>query len=79
MNPDLKQPSTATGLILASFVIGGWATIHIYSVFFHALSAPLWQTVSLIALQCWLYAGMFIVAHDTMPVSYTHLTLPTKA
>ena len=70
MNPDLKQPKTATGLILASLVIGGWATIHIYSVFFHALSAPLWQTVSLIALQCWLYAGMFIVAHDTMHGSF---------
>ena len=71
MNPDLKQPSTATGLILASLVIGGWAAIHIYSVFFHTLSAPVWQTVSLIALQCWLYAGMFIVAHDTMHGSLT--------
>jgi len=61
-----SQHSTVTGLLLAGLVIGSWAVVHIYSVFFHFLSAPLWQTLGLIALQCWLYAGMFIVAHDTM-------------
>lgn len=54
------------GLLYGGLIIGGWAAVHIYSVFFHSLSAPLWQTLGLIALQCWLYTGMFIVAHDTM-------------
>ncbi len=54
------------GLPLAVIIVGGWATVHIYSVFAHNLSAPIWQTVGLIALQCWLYTGVFIVAHDTM-------------
>ena len=58
------------GLPLGFLVVTSWATVHIYSVFFHALSAPLWQTLGLIALQCWLYTGMFIVAHDTMHGSF---------
>ena len=66
MAKAIAKPNTATGLFYAALVVGGWVIIHIYSVFFHSLSAPLWQTMGLIALQCWLYAGMFIVAHDTM-------------
>jgi len=54
------------GLVYAGLIIGSWAIVHVYSVFFHTLAAPLWQTIGLIALQCWLYTGMFIVAHDTM-------------
>jgi len=57
---------TDLSLPLAGLIILGWATVHLYSVFFHSLSAPLWQTLGLIALQCWLYTGVFIVAHDTM-------------
>jgi beta-carotene ketolase (CrtW type) len=26
----------------------------------------MWKTVALIGLQCWLYTGLFIIAHDTM-------------
>ncbi|WP_371397788.1 fatty acid desaturase [Fretibacter rubidus] len=66
MTVKAKVPARYTGLVLAALVCTAWATVHIYSVFFHALSAPLWQTVGLIALQCWLYVGLFIVAHDTM-------------
>lgn len=47
-------------------VLGVWITVHVYSVFFYDLNAPLFMTFSLIALQCWLYTGVFIVAHDTM-------------
>lgn len=54
------------GPILAGVVIVSWLFVHIYSVFFHTLTAPVWQTVSLIIVQCWLYVGLFIVAHDTM-------------
>jgi len=63
---QIDPAPTPKGLLLAACVIGGWAAVHIYSVFFHALSAPIWITLALIAVQCWLYAGMFIVAHDTM-------------
>lgn len=66
MDETSAKPNLVTGLLYASLVVGGWAFVHIHSVFFHALSAPLWQTIGLIVLQCWLYAGMFIVAHDTM-------------
>lgn len=55
-----------TGLAWASLVVGSWLLVHLYSVFFHSLSAPLWQTIVLIIFQCWLYVGMFIIAHDTM-------------
>ncbi len=54
------------GLLYAALIFGAWACVHLYSVFFHALSSSLWQTIGLIALQCWLYTGLFIVAHDTM-------------
>lgn len=52
--------------MLAFLVVSAWALVHIYSVFFHELSSPIWVTLGLIALQCWLYTGVFIVAHDTM-------------
>lgn len=55
-----------TGPIWAVLIVTAWAITHIYSVFFHSLSAPIWISASLIALQCWLYTGIFIVAHDTM-------------
>ena len=54
------------GPLFAGLIVASWLCVHLYSLFAHALTAPLWQTLSLIALQCWLYTGMFIVAHDTM-------------
>ena len=59
------------GPLYAGLIFGAWVTVHIYSVFFHTLSDPIWQTLGLIALQCWLYTGLFIVAHDTMHGSLT--------
>lgn len=43
-----------------------WVGSHVYAVFFHTIGAPWALTLSLIALQLWLYTGLFIVAHDTM-------------
>lgn len=71
MNQVVKSASTALGLLYAALVCLAWACVHLYSLFSHDLSAPLWQTLGLIALQCWLYVGMFIVAHDTMHGSLT--------
>ncbi len=58
------------GPIYGGLIVVAWVFVHVFSVFFHYLSAPIWQTVALIALQCWLYTGMFIVAHDTMHGSF---------
>ncbi len=63
---DISKPPVNWGLPLAFLVVGSWGAVHIYSVFFHSLGSPLWQTIGLITLQCWLYTGVFIVAHDTM-------------
>lgn len=47
-----------------------WITAHFYGLFFHELGSPFWLTLGLIALQIWLYTGLFIVAHDTMHGSF---------
>ena len=55
------------GVVLAACIISAWALAHIGGVFFYEwgphsfITAPL-----LIALSCWLYVGLFIVAHDCM-------------
>ena len=55
------------GLLLAAAIIGAWTTIHISGVFFIPIRIDLaWLIVPLIMLQCWLYVGLFIVAHDCM-------------
>jgi beta-carotene ketolase (CrtW type) len=62
-----KKRQTAIGLGLAAAIVGSWAVLHVYAVFFHEMSpigiglAPL-----MVALLCWLNVGMFIVAHDCM-------------
>lgn len=58
------------GPLYAALLASVWVLVHVYSLFFHNLSAPLWQTIGLILLQCWLYTGLFIVAHDTMHGSF---------
>lgn len=58
---------TVTGLLLAAAILATWAAGHVYGVFFHRWTA--WGVVAtpfLIAVQCWLGVGLFIVAHDCM-------------
>jgi beta-carotene/zeaxanthin 4-ketolase len=58
---------TATGLALAALILGGWAGLHFYAVFFHPLAGPGLAAAPLLVLaQCWLSVGLFIVAHDAM-------------
>ena len=57
----------AVGLLLAAAIIGAWLAVHVYGVFFFPWSvatAPL--ALALVAVETWLGAGMFIVAHDAM-------------
>ena len=59
--------ATATGLLLASGILLAWLGLHIYAVFYFPLSAETGAlAIPLIALLCWLYVGLFIVAHDCM-------------
>ena len=58
---------TAIGLTLALLIVGGWLILHVWGVFFQALTWPaLALAPVLILAQSWLGAGMFIVAHDSM-------------
>ncbi len=57
----------AVGLGLALVILGTWALIHVAAVFFYTWGWHSLITAPLIAIvQCWLYVGMFIVAHDCM-------------
>lgn len=58
---------TAVGLTLAALIVGGWLALHVWGVFLHKWTpAGIAAAPVLIALQSWLGAGMFIVAHDAM-------------
>lgn len=57
----------AIGLALAGLIVAGWAAAHVVLIFVVALSwANAIPLVTLLLLQTWLYAGLFIVAHDAM-------------
>ena len=65
------QPSkilqTGIGLSLAALVFGAWGAIHFWAMFGLRLENANWLLVPMvIAVQCWLSVGMFIVAHDAM-------------
>ncbi|WP_294646525.1 fatty acid desaturase [uncultured Aureimonas sp.] len=65
--PTLRPFQAAIGLTLAAAILVSWLTIHFGAVFFLELG---WRTAPLVpvlvALQCWLTVGLFIVAHDAM-------------
>jgi beta-carotene/zeaxanthin 4-ketolase len=55
------------GLTLACAIIASWSALHVYGVFFFDLAAqPAWQAIVIMLALCWLYVGLFIVAHDCM-------------
>ena len=57
----------AIGLSLAGLIVIAWLAMHLYGVFLHRWSAEDIVLVPiLVALQCWLNVGLFIVAHDAM-------------
>lgn len=64
--PDPRR-QTALGLGLAGCIVGAWAACHVYGVFLHGWT-PLGLALApvLVAVQCWLNVGLFIVAHDAM-------------
>ncbi len=65
MSPRARQ--TAIGLGLAAAVVCAWTGLHLYGVFAYRWSPLSVVTAPLLVLvDCWLGAGMFIVAHDAM-------------
>jgi beta-carotene/zeaxanthin 4-ketolase len=66
-SPKNPVARTAIGILLALVIFGAWLALHIYSVFYVSLTLQdAGLAVLLIALLCWLYVGLFIVAHDCM-------------
>jgi beta-carotene ketolase (CrtW type) len=57
---------TAIGLALAAAVAGGWLALHVLDVFLLPWRVALMLAPLLVAVQCWLSVGLFIVAHDAM-------------
>jgi beta-carotene/zeaxanthin 4-ketolase len=69
-HPDTADPrrlQAAAGLALAAAIVASWLALHIYGAFFFDFEAqPLWLAAAIAAALCWLYVGLFIVAHDCM-------------
>ena len=57
---------TAVGLGLATSVIVSWAFLHVAAIFFLPMETACPVSPLVIAGQCWLYVGLFIIAHDCM-------------
>ncbi len=58
---------TVIGLGLAAAILTGWLAVHLTSLFFLSLSGLGWCLApAVIALQCWLSVGLFILSHDAM-------------
>lgn len=68
MHPALSSRTTvAVNLALAAAIIGGWLALHVWAVFLFDLApSTAWAAPLIMALQCWLSVGLFIVAHDCM-------------
>lgn len=63
---DRFRRQTRLGLALAGAIVAAWAGLHAAGVFLLPwwIAAPL--APLLVAAQCWLCVGLFIVAHDAM-------------
>ncbi len=63
---DRYARQTVVGLALAFAVIAGWLVLHVVDVFLLPWHVALLLSPLLVALQCWLSVGLFIVSHDAM-------------
>jgi beta-carotene/zeaxanthin 4-ketolase len=64
----LSSSDTIIGLVLSGIIMISWLAIHVMAIFFTDWADPSKWIVApfVIAFQCWLSVGLFIVAHDTM-------------
>lgn len=63
---DRFTRQTAIGLGLASAITLGWVALHVLDLFVLPWRVALVAAPVLVALQCWLSVGLFIVSHDAM-------------
>ncbi len=62
-----RRRNATVGLSLAIALIVSWIAVHIYAVFFFEWTAgSVWLAPLIAAVLCWLYVGLFIIAHDCM-------------
>lgn len=62
-----RDRQTLIGVSLATLVVGGWIAAHVVPIFLVDWSVtPLWAAVPFVAVEAWLFVGLFIVAHDAM-------------
>lgn len=65
--PSSFAQDAIIGLSLAALMFATWLGLHLWAMFVFSITATSWPLVPVIvALQCWLSVGMFIVAHDAM-------------
>ncbi|MBY0447547.1 MAG: hypothetical protein K2P95_02560, partial [Hyphomonadaceae bacterium] len=55
-----------TGVALAALVFAAWAGLLVFTQGVLPLRAAAGIGLPLLALQCWLFVGLFILAHDAM-------------
>jgi beta-carotene/zeaxanthin 4-ketolase len=74
--PLAPQRQARIGVLLAAAIISAWLLTHVVTVFYYATAATggwTWTALAfaplIIAFQCWLYVGLFIIAHDCMHTS----------
>ncbi|RDC59422.1 Beta-carotene ketolase [Alteripontixanthobacter maritimus] len=57
----------AIGLTLAALIVAAWAALHVYSMLVFELTwTNLPAALFMAAVQCWLFVGLFIIAHDAI-------------
>jgi beta-carotene ketolase (CrtW type) len=63
----IRPAQALIGLVLAGAIVLAWCLTHVAGVFLFRLERdPLALVPVIVALQCWLNVGLFIVAHDAM-------------
>jgi beta-carotene/zeaxanthin 4-ketolase len=66
-NVSPRRHQAPAGLALAGAIVSAWLALHVYGVFFFDFAArPPWLAAAIALALCWLYVGLFIVAHDCM-------------
>lgn len=57
----------AIGLTLAALIVSAWLILHVYAMLVFELTWTNWPiAIVMAAVQCWLFVGLFIVAHDAI-------------
>lgn len=62
-----RNRQTAIGVTLAVLIVAAWLAAHVAAI--HVIdwgATPWWLAVPIVALQTWLFTGLFIIAHDCM-------------